>query len=65
MQTLGKLNLSENANETNPLSDVDLVIKHSESDEVFNLSLQLCFDEVEPVNPIRSRASIHKIGCFY
>ena len=65
MQTLGKLNLSENANETNPLSDVDLVIKHSESDEVFNLSLQLYFDEVEPVNPIGSRASIHKIGCFH
>ena len=64
MQTLGKLNLSENANETNPLSDVDLVIKHSESDEVFKISLQLCFDEVEPVNPIGSRASIHKIGCF-
>ena len=64
MQTLGKLNLSENANGTNRLSDVDLVIKHSESDEVFNLSLQLYF-EVEPVNPIGSRASIHKIGCFY
>ena len=65
MQTVGKLIFPYTSSKNTALSDVDFVIQQSGSEDITNLSLQLYFDEIEPVNPIASRASIHKIGCFY
>ena len=65
MQTVGKLNFPYTSSKSTSLSDVDFGIQQSGSEDITNLSLQLYFDEIEPVNPIASRASIHKIGCFY
>ena len=65
MQTVGKLSFPYTSNKSTYLSDVDFVIQQSCSDDITNLSLQLYFDEIEPVNLIGSRTSSHKIGCFY
>ena len=64
-QTVGKLGFPYTSSKSTSHSDVDFVIKQSGSEDIKNLSLQLYFDEIEPVNPIGSQASIHKIGCFY
>ena len=51
------------AMDRNPLANVDATLHVDATD--FILSIQLYFDEVEPANPIGTRAIIHKVGCFY
>ena len=60
MQTKGKLETNSTA-----IADVDTFARGNDGEIVFRISLQLYFDEIEPVNPIGSRTTIHKIGCFY
>ena len=60
MQTKGKLETNSTA-----ITDVDTFARSNDGEIVFRISLQLYFDEIEPVNPIGSRTTIHKIGCFY
>ena len=47
----------------NSLANVDATL-HVDATN-FILSSQLYFDEMEPANPIGTRAIIHKVGCFY
>ena len=59
MQTTGKL-----ATKTeNKILEVEAGTIETENS--LDVVLQLYFDEIEPVNPIGSRTTIHKIGCFY
>ena len=60
LQTTGKFSLNCD----------EILISDIEMETVVNgnklgMSLQLCFDKIEPVNPIGSRTTIHKLGCFY
>ena len=65
MQTEGKLSFSNSLNRSTVLSELDVSVDSDIGEQSFYLSLELYFDEIEPVNPIGSRATIHKIGCFY
>ena len=46
-----------------PSAKVDAT-RHADSTDLI-LSIQLYFDEVEPANPIGTRANIQRVGCFY
>ena len=59
-QCKGRLNLDK----AKVIINFDTIVE-CEGEISVNVSLQLYFDELETANPIGSRATIHKIGCFY
>ena len=59
-QSKGSLNLDAKS----VIREVSSIVECDEGISV-QVTLQLYFDELETANPIGSRATIHKIGCFY
>ena len=64
MQTEGRFKVNSNVDVLD-LPNIEASVFDSNSDKIFDVYLQLYFDEVEPVNPIGTRTTIHKLGCFY
>ena len=60
MQTKGRLETNSTA-----ITDVDTIARGDDGEVVFRITLQLYFDEIQPVKPIVLRTTIQKIGCFY
>ena len=59
-QSKGSLNLDAKS----VIREVSSIVECDKGISV-QVTFQLYFDELETANPIGSRATIHKIGCFY
>ena len=64
MQTIRRFKVNSNVDVLD-LHNIEASVFDSISDNNFDVFLQLYFNEVEPVNPIGTSTTIHKLGCFY
>ena len=64
MQSKGRFKVNSNVEVLN-LPNIEAFVFDFNSDKIFDLYLQLYFDETEPISPIGKRTTNHELGCFY